>query len=150
MKLPEPFFLIINPIMGALLKSPLHGLLSDSLMLITFTGRKSQRQFTTPVRYLPVDDSIQCFTSPKTQWWKNMRGGALVTLRLKNEDRSYQAVVIENDPDQIKKLLIHYLDVFPQDAAYHDIHLNQDKSLNSEDLERASKHSIAVVATPLK
>jgi hypothetical protein len=149
-KLPEPFFLIINPIMRTLLRSPLHGLLSDSLMLITYTGRKSQRQFTTPVRYLPVDDSIQCFTSPETQWWKNMRGGAQVTLRVKNEDKTYQAIAIENDPGQIKEKLIHYLHVFPQDAAYHDIRLNKDKSLNTEDLQHASKHSIVVVATPIK
>ena len=149
MKLPEPFFLIINPVMGALLKSPLHGLLSDSLMLITFTGRKSKRQFTTPVRYLPVDDAIQCFTSPDTQWWKNMRDGAQVTLRIKNEEKSCRAIVIENDPDQIKEKLIHYLAVFPQDAAYHDIRVNKDKSLNAEDLQRASKYSIVVVATPI-
>ena len=92
MKLPEPFFLIINPIMRTLLRSPLHGLLSDSLMLITYTGRRSQRKFTTPVRYLRA---------------------------------------------------------FPQDAAYHDIRLNQDKSLNAEDLQLASKTSIIVVTTPI-
>ncbi len=149
MKLPEPLFLIINPIIRSLLKSPIHGLLSGSLMLITFTGRKSQRLFTTPVRYLRVGDTIQCFTSPETLWWRNLQGGADVVLRLKGQDKRYHATVLDNDPGQIREALIHYLGVFPQDAGYHDIRLNKDKSLVSEDLEHASKNSIVVAAVPI-
>jgi hypothetical protein len=149
MKLPEPLFLIINPIIRSLLKSPIHGLLSGNLMLITFTGRKSQQLFTTPVRYVRVGDTVRCFTSPETLWWRNLRGGANVVLRLKGQDKQYHATVIENDPDQIREALIHYLGVFPQDAGYHDIRLNKDKSLVFEDLEQASKNSIVVEASPI-
>lgn len=39
----KPAFRVINPLMEALLRSPLHGLVSDSLLLVTFTGRKSGR-----------------------------------------------------------------------------------------------------------
>src|SRR5262249_17743027 len=52
MRLPEPLFVVINPVIRALLRSPVHGLMSKSLMLITFTGRKSGRRYTTPVRYV--------------------------------------------------------------------------------------------------
>ena len=149
MKLPEPLFSIINPIIRSLLQSPIHGLLSGSLMLITFTGRKSQRFFTTPVRYVCVGDTVRCFTSAETLWWRNLWGGADVTLRLKGQDKRYHATVIENDPGQIREALIHYLGIFPQDAGYHDIWLNKDKSLVSEDLEHASRNSILVEASPI-
>jgi hypothetical protein len=148
-KLPESLFSIINPIIQSLLQSPIHGLFSGSLMLITFTGRKSQRLFTTPVRYVCVGDTVRCFTSPETLWWRNLQGGADVVLRLKGQDKRYHATVIENDPDQIRDALIHYLGVFPQDAGYHDIRLNKDKSLVSEDLEHASENSIVVEAGPI-
>lgn len=149
MKIPEPLFKVINPLMRTLLRSPLHPLMSSSVMLITYRGRKSGRVYTTPVRYLRVNNSIQCFTSPDTQWWHNLRGGAEVTLRIQGEDVAYFANVIENNVQKTREALRHYLTVFPQDAAYHDIKLRSDKSLVMADLERAAKSAIVVVATPL-
>jgi len=77
-----------------------------------------------------------------------MRDGAEVVLRLKGEDKKYEAVAIENDPEQIRAALLHYLTLFPQDAAYHEIRLNRDKSLIVEDLDRASHNAVVVEARP--
>ncbi len=118
-------------------------------MLITFTGRKSQGLFTTPVRYVRVGETIRCFTSSENLWWRNLRDGADVVLHLNGQDRRYHATVIENDPGQIKEALQYYLEMFPQDAAYHNIRLNKDQSLDSEDLERASRNAIVVEASPI-
>ncbi len=116
-------------------------------MLITFTGRKSGQTFTTPVRYIETDGVIRCFTSSKNQWWRNLRGGADVVLRVKGKDHPYCAVAIENDPQEVRKWLVYYLGEFPQDAVYHDIKLNRDKTLVEEDLERASHNAIVVEAS---
>jgi hypothetical protein len=150
MKLPEPLFVIINPIMRTLLRSPIHGLLSRSLMLITFTGRKSGRQFTTPVRYVVQDGVVRCFTSKQNLWWRNLRGGANVTLRISGRDQACRAIAIEDDPATIKSHLSQYLAVFPQDAAYHDIRLGPGKKLVEEDLERASSEAVVVEARSLE
>ena len=149
MRLPEPLFVIINPIMRLVLRSPMHGILSGSVMLITFTGRNSGRVFTTPVRYVRVGDKVRCYTTPETQWWRNIRGGADVVLRIAGEDRRYRATAIAGDPATVKEALAHYLALFPQDAAYHDIRINQDKSLVAEDLDRAATKSVVVEATPI-
>lgn len=146
MRLPEPLFVVINPVMRTLLRSPLHFFLSGSLMLITFTGRKSGRRYTTPVRYVRVDGLVRCFTSSENLWWRNLRGGALVSLRIEGRERPYQAVAIDADPQRIRAALQHYLALFPQDASYHGIRLNPDKSLLAEDLDRASKHAVVVEA----
>ena len=135
--------------MRLLLRSPLHSLLSKSLLLITFTGRNSGRQFTTPVRYVRDGATIKCFTSAENQWWRNLRGGANVSLRVEGREAPYYAIAIENDPEKIKQCLRHYLGLFPQDAAYHDIRLNKDKSLVPEDLESASRNAIVVEANSL-
>jgi hypothetical protein len=117
-------------------------------MLITFSGRKSGKQFTTPVRYIQNDRMVRCFTSSRNQWWRNLRGGADVVLRVRGKSSPYRAVAIENNPEEVRKWLIYYLGLFPQDAAYHEIELNSDKSLVEGDLERASHSAIIVEAYP--
>ena len=146
MRLPEPLFVVINPVMRTLLRSPLHFVCSRSLMLITFTGRKSGRRYTTPVRYVRLDGIVRCFTSSENLWWRNLRGGALVSLRIEGRERPYHARAIDDDPPRIRAALQHYLALFPQDAAYHGIRLNPDKSLVAEDLERASRDAVVVEA----
>jgi hypothetical protein len=148
MRLPEPLFLIINPMMRFLLRSPLHFVQSRSLMLITFTGKKSGRRFTTPVRYVRVGDTVRCFTSPQSLWWRNLRGGAAVSLRIAGKKSTFWAAPIEHDRAAVREALKHYLGLFPQDAAYHDIRLNRDGSPVEDDLERVSQHAVVVVARP--
>ena len=148
MKIPEPLFAVINPLMRMLLRSPLHALLSSSLMLVTYTGRKSGRTYSTPVRYLRTGDTIQAFTSQDTQWWRNLRGGLDVILTIQGEDLRFHATVIEHDVPKTREALLRYFMVFPQDAAYHDVKLDSDGCPVPADLESAAKHAIVVTATP--
>ena len=106
-------------------------------MLITFTGRKSGKRFTTPVRYIQKGDTVRCFTAAENQWWRNLREGARVSLLIKCESAEYDAKATFDNPDYIKEQLLSYLALFPEDAAYHEIRLNKDKSLNAQDLELA-------------
>lgn len=149
MRLPEPLFVVINPVMRSLLRSPIHFFWSKSLMLITFTGRKSGRRYTTPVRYVRVDGAVRCFTSAENLWWRNLRGGARVSLRIEGKEMPYQALAIDQDRQKIRQALGHYLALFPQDASYHGIRLNPDKSPVAEDLDRASEHAVVVEARPV-
>ncbi len=147
MKLPEILFTVINPTMRIFLRSPFHPLLSRSLMLISFTGRRSGRRYTTPVRYIRIGTTVRCFTSSQNQWWKNLRGGADVVLRIEGVDKRYHAIAIADDPDMIKAALSDYLGLYPQDAAYHDIRLKKNGALVAADLERASHNAVVVEAT---
>lgn len=146
MKLPEPLFVIINPIVKFLLRSRVHSIWSKSLLLITFTGRKSHRKFTTPVRYVVVDGVIRCFTSSTNLWWRNLKGGAEVKLRVAGEEAWYRAEAIFDEPERIKAALIHYLTLYTQDASYHGISVNKDGSLNEQDLTRAANEAVVVEA----
>ena len=149
MRIPEPFFLLINPAMRLLLRSPLHGLLSANLMLIGFTGRKSGRRYVTPVRYVRAGEMIRCFTTKETKWWRNLQGGAEVTLRLRGRDLACHAVAIDDDPARTCAALLDYLRAFPQDAAYHDVRLGADRTPWAADVERAAQHAVLVEARPL-
>ena len=63
-------------------------------MLISFTGRKSGKVYTTPVEYMRDENTLTVFTQRQRTWWKNLQGGADVTVRLRGHDLSGQAQTI--------------------------------------------------------
>jgi hypothetical protein len=74
----------MNKIVRWLLHSPLHGVLSPWLMLVTYTGRKSGKTYTTPVSYVKSGGAVMFFTAHK--WWHNFEARSPVTLRIKGRD----------------------------------------------------------------
>jgi F420H(2)-dependent quinone reductase len=90
-----------NLFVPTLLRSPLHGLLSSSVILITFIGRKSGRTYQTPVQYQRVGDRLRCFTKQERLWWRNLQGGAPLTIRLQGKDLRATARVTVNEPTTI-------------------------------------------------
>lgn len=74
---------LFNPIAKTILRSPLHGLLSRQLLLMTFTGRKSGNSFTTPAMYEQEGDMLRLHVG--YPWWKNLRGGATVHVCLRGK-----------------------------------------------------------------
>lgn len=75
-----------NIAMKPLLQSPLHHLVSGRLMLISFTGRRTGKIYTTPVEYQRQGDTVLLFTQKDRQWWKNLEGGAPVTIWLRGQE----------------------------------------------------------------
>ena len=148
MRIPEPLFVVINAGMRLLLRSPLHGLVSRSLMLITFTGRVTGRTYTTPVRYIRVGTTIRWFTSRDAKWWPNLKHDPTVVLRMRGRDVICTARVIDDDPATVRELLAGYLAQFPGDAVYHDVGLTKDGTPLPADLDRAASHSLVVEAQP--
>ncbi len=82
---------VVNPLTALLLRSPLHRLM-PGVMLITVTGRKTGRRYTTPVQFARAADTVYVLTAAGRTWWRNARDGAPVTLRLRGEPRTGSAV----------------------------------------------------------
>ncbi|MBS3753121.1 MAG: nitroreductase family deazaflavin-dependent oxidoreductase [Anaerolineales bacterium] len=100
--IPDFAFYIINPLMKLILRTPFHGLVSDDLTLITFTGRKTGKQYTTPVGYIKMNGSIMMFTN--SPWWRNIKEQSSITLRLKGKRVQGQAEIV-SAPDLIREYL---------------------------------------------
>ena len=144
MKIPVPILLLFNPLVIALLKSSLHSLMSKDVMLITFTGRRSGRSYTTPVSYVREGQTVRCFTSGGTAWWRNLRGGASVSLRIRGEETRGYAEAIRGEPKRIADALEAFLARLPRDAAYYDIALDSNRKPDPADLERAAQDMVLV------
>jgi deazaflavin-dependent oxidoreductase (nitroreductase family) len=97
---------LANGTMSVLLRSPLHGLVSKRVMLITVCGRKSGRLYTTPVNYVRDGDAITVVSRTHRTWWRNLRGGAPVAVRVKGEDLKGVAEVVADDKEAVAKALL--------------------------------------------
>jgi len=95
---------IVNPLMAAVLRSPLHTRISGMLGLITFTGRHSGKRFTTPIGYQREGQTVWILVH--RPWWKNMHGGAPVSLRLAGHDLDGWATATD-DPAAIIRHVRH-------------------------------------------
>lgn len=74
-----------NPFMKWLLRSPLHFFVSKIFVLLIFTGRKTGKTYSTPVQYVQRDHTLYIVTSAGYVWWKNLQGGAPVTVHLRGK-----------------------------------------------------------------
>ena len=88
---------LFNPVMRILLRSPFHRLLSEQILLLTYTGRRSGRQYTLPVGYAQDGEAllVVCQHSELKRWWRNLRGGAPVAVLLRRQQVAARADVIE-------------------------------------------------------
>ncbi|MGF1507448.1 MAG: nitroreductase/quinone reductase family protein [Anaerolineae bacterium] len=80
---PWMFTYIVNPLMRLILRSPLHGMVSERLLLLTYTGHKSGKKYTIPVGYTRENGTLYVLTH--SPWWRNFQQPAEVRVRLQGE-----------------------------------------------------------------
>jgi hypothetical protein len=105
---PKRVLSLVNPVVKALLRSPLHRLLDRQLMLVSVTGRRSGRTYTLPVvRHESPDGGF--VLSAGGNWRHNLRGGADVRVTLDGRERAGHAV-LEEDPSRAAEVFKGLLD----------------------------------------
>jgi deazaflavin-dependent oxidoreductase (nitroreductase family) len=131
-----------NDFMAWLLRSPFHGMLSNGMLLITITGRKTGKKYTTPVGYYREGDYLWVITSRDRTWWKNLLGGAPVGLLLK---RKPVTAFAEPDLDEkaVEARIVEYLDHVPMAAKQMNVRMEEGKP-NAEDIARTAKDRLFI------
>ena len=78
-----------NRVVKLILSSPAHGMLSDRLLILTVTGRRTGKKRTFPVAYEQDGDKLSLHIDwpERKVWWRNLIGGAPVSVRLRNQVR---------------------------------------------------------------
>lgn len=132
-----------NPVMTWLLKSPLHGMISKGVMLVSITGRKSGRIISTPTNYLRDGNTLWVISWRERMWWRNLRGGAQVRVLLAGKSVEGCGQVIEEER-AVAQSLFDYYQKIPQVAKYVQIGLDAAGLPVSADCERAAKMMVIV------
>ena len=131
-----------NDFMSWMLRSPFHGVLSNGMMLLTVTGRKTGRKITFPVGYYEENGYLWVITSRDRTWWKNLQGGAEVGLLLK---RKPVTALAEPDLDEkaVEARMYDYVRHVPQAAKPLGIRI-ENGTANAEDIARTAKDRLFV------
>jgi F420H(2)-dependent quinone reductase len=76
----------VNHVVKAILRSPAHGMLSDRLVVMTVTGRRTGKKRSFPVAYREDGSDklrIHIDWPEKKVWWRNLKSPAPVSVRLR-------------------------------------------------------------------
>ncbi|MFN8483605.1 MAG: nitroreductase/quinone reductase family protein [Anaerolineae bacterium] len=138
---------VMNPVMKTLLRSPLHRPMSKRLIVLSFTGRKSGKSYSIPVGYVQTDPTT-LLTATNSAWWKNLRGGAKVKVRLRG--KSYTAVTnVTTDVEGLQKDFRDLLADAPQLRDITGVRLDAQGEPIPADVEAARRRGFAVVRITL-
>ena len=139
---------IANPFIKALLRSPLHGQMSGSVAILHFRGRKSGREFDTPLSYVREDGTVFLLSAQTTVWWKNLREeGTPVTLEIARETLSGKAKLWEGDSDALRARVHRYISALPRDAKFYAIELDENQEPVEESLANVAPELVFVEIT---
>lgn len=134
--------LFLNPIAKFILRSPLHWVMSRRLMLITFTGRKSGKRYTTPISYVQQGQTL--LLGVGGMWWKNLRGDVPVQVRLHGKTYAGRAEAWADEVSMTRAYRT-ILAQNPVQARLMGISATPDGQPDSHDIQRALQRGAAVV-----
>ena len=139
---------IANPFVRLILRSPLHGMMSDTLLLITYRGRKSGRKYSLPVQY--VQDGNQIYIVPGAPeqkiWWRNLKDGAAVQIVLRGKTLNGNGILLKQDAnaETIVKGSCLYLKRFPALAKYYNVRFEADGTFKLGDVRQAAASVVMI------
>ncbi|MFB6228485.1 MAG: nitroreductase/quinone reductase family protein [Halobacteriales archaeon] len=139
---PDIAYRILNPVMSRLLRSPLHPLVSDSIMLLTFTGSKTGTEYTTPVGYWVKDGHL--IVTTQSQWWHNLKGGQPVSMQVRGQHR--QGIATPHpDPEDAAQYIKEFINLRGTDAARRlGILIRGDREPTLDELEAGVEGTVVI------
>lgn len=139
-----------NFLVGGVLRSPFHRVMSRSLVLLSFHGRRTGKEYTIPVAYARFgpDELIVLAGHPEGKtWWTNLRGGLPVRLRLEGREVAGDARLVKGE-EAIPRLAA-YLERLPRTAVSLGMTPDPDGRYAREDLDSlAAKVPVVSVKLP--
>lgn len=91
-----------KPIEKIILKSPLHGLLSDDLALISFTTLESGKQLSFAVAYVKENRIVRALCPRKEKCWKKFSFGSPVALTIRGVSFQGWGEIVK-EPDELRR-----------------------------------------------
>jgi hypothetical protein len=97
------FFPLVNPLMCRVLRSPLHELVDWYVTVVRFQGVRSGKTYEVPFTFhrLAGDQAsartVECMTSRRGVWWRNLRGGVDASLLHQGRWQPARAEAIDDE-----------------------------------------------------
>ena len=115
-------------------------------MLITVTGCKTGRKYSTPVGFYREDDCLWVISNRDRTWWRNVQNGASVSLLLKGKTVNAFAVTEMNEK-AVEKRLLEYIRHIPMAAKSFGVRM-ENKIPNAADIARVAQDRVFIKVKP--
>ena len=135
-----------NDFVTFFLRTPLHVFLGNT-MLITVTGCKTGKLYSTPVGFLKAGEDLWVLTNRDRTWWRNVTGGAEVSLLIKGKTLLARAEA-ELDETDVEVQLCEYIRQIPMAARSLGIRV-ENKTPNRDDVARVAQDRLFVKIRPI-
>lgn len=133
-----------NDVAAWILRSPAHGLMSGSVMLVTVTGRKTGKAYTTPVNYVEDGGDVWATSLRSRTWWRNLRPAAApVALRLRGQERRAIGRVLE-EPAEVSSAFARMFELRPGYAKRFGVGRGPDGALDPAGLAKVAAERVMV------
>jgi hypothetical protein len=143
---PPQVMRLYNNLPKLILRSPLHGIMSKKVLLLSFTGRKSDKRYTLPLSY--VQSGATLLLGTQTPWWKNLRGGVPVTARVQGKTVTGIADVI-SDEAGMREAYHTILTLYPGYGRFINVSLEPDGYPSVEAVADARRRGLVVIQIKL-
>lgn len=94
-------------------------------MLITVTGRKTGKKYTTPVNYVQDGDVLSVLSHAHRTWWRNLRGGAPVKIVFRGKVIETIGTAYEKIED-VAELFLQHLQAAPKYATLFGVEVDAE------------------------
>jgi deazaflavin-dependent oxidoreductase (nitroreductase family) len=110
---------VVNPVLGVLLRSPAHRLLSGFVLLLEYTGRHTGRRYGLPVMYGPAGDEFVVMAGQPAHktWWPNFGCDpqpVAVTVTVRGNQQTCTARLLDISSDAHRQAVQAYQRRFPK------------------------------------
>lgn len=125
-----------NFLVGGMLRSPLNRVMGRSFLLLTFSGRRTGKEYTVPLAYArhAPDEVVVLGRRPDGKgWWTNIRGSLPVRVQIGGRESMGEAVVV-NGEEAVERLGT-YLERLPRVAKTLGVAARPDGRYDREGLE---------------
>lgn len=145
----DSFMSRLNPLVVAILRSPVHWIASPGLTLLTYTGRKSGRRISLPVGYQLDGDEVAVLVSEarNKRWWRNFREPGDVELTLRGKSRVGRAVVVSWEDPFFRASAERVLRRVPGISRVFKVDFDRRIGLTAAQLEQLGSEIVAVRIT---
>jgi hypothetical protein len=106
-----------NPFVRIALESRVHSLLSGRLLLLTYRGHRSGREFRIPLRYAetPAGELVALAVRPgRKDWWRSFAPAGPATLTVRGACRAAEGALAADTRRETARAA--YLDRYPRSA----------------------------------
>ncbi len=134
-----------NDFVKFFLGTPLHNFLGNT-MVITVTGYKTGRKYSTPVGFYREGNTLWVISSRNRTWWRNVKSGANVSLLLKGKTMNAFAEAELNEK-VVENRLLEYICQIPMSARSFGVRM-ENKIPNAEDIAHVAKEKLFIKVKP--